>query len=94
MLRVCIARPISRPAWGLLVAALAGLIVSSAGCGNVQHLGDGWISWTPPQPGEAWGWIAAFLVPGETHRVGRIRAGLVVQQIGFETPSGDDGEPK
>jgi hypothetical protein len=31
---VCIARPI--PAWGLLVAALAGLIVSSGGCRSVQ----------------------------------------------------------
>jgi hypothetical protein len=31
---VCIARPIL--AWGLLAAALAGLLVSSAGCGNVQ----------------------------------------------------------
>jgi hypothetical protein len=31
---VCIARPIR--AWGWLVAALAGLVVSSAGCGNVQ----------------------------------------------------------
>ena len=34
MLPVCIARLI--PAWGLLVAALAGLIVSSAGCGTLQ----------------------------------------------------------
>jgi len=33
-LPVCIARLI--PAWGLLVAALAGLIVSSAGCSSVQ----------------------------------------------------------
>jgi len=40
------------------------------------------------------GYVAAFLVPGETHRVGRIRGGLIVQQIGFETPSADDGEPK
>jgi hypothetical protein len=32
------------------------------------------------------GYVAAFLVPGQTHRVGRIRAGLLVQQIGFETP--------
>jgi hypothetical protein len=34
VLLVFIARPIR--AWGLLVAALAGLIVSSAGCGNAQ----------------------------------------------------------
>jgi len=134
---------------------------------HLEHLGDGWISWTPQQPGEAWGWmsgpsalvvlparggdfvlrgsvpsqarlpiegyveilgglqhpfrleqagvfeirlprspagrveepsadgyIAAFLVPGETQRAGRIRAGLMVEQIGFEAPSGDDGEPK
>jgi hypothetical protein len=40
------------------------------------------------------GYVAAFLVPGETHRAGRMRAGLLVQQIGFEAPNGDDGEPK
>jgi hypothetical protein len=38
---VCIARPIPKwptkwPKWGLIFAALAGLLVSSAGCGNVR----------------------------------------------------------
>lgn len=36
------------------------------------------------------GYVAALVVPGETHRAGGIRAGLVVQQIGFETASADD----
>jgi hypothetical protein len=52
--------------------------------------------WSPPRgiaEPSADGYLAAFLVGGETQRVGKIRAGLVVQQIGFETPSGDAGEP-
>jgi hypothetical protein len=39
------------------------------------------------------GYRAAFFVGGERQRVGKIRAGLVVQQIGFETPGGDAAEP-
>jgi len=134
---------------------------------HAAYLGDGWISWTPEEPGQGWGWLpgpkallvlparvgdfvvrgwvpsdarlpidgyveivgglrrtfrleqggtfeirfpwspprgsaepsadgylAALLVGGERQRLGKIRAGLIVQQIGFETPSGDAGEPK
>jgi hypothetical protein len=25
---------------------------------HAEHLGDGWISWTPQQPGQAWGWLS------------------------------------
>jgi hypothetical protein len=134
---------------------------------HAAYLGDGWISWTPEEPGQGWGWLpgprallvlparvgdfvlrgwvpsdarlpidgyveivgglrrtfrleqagtfeirfawspprgsaepsadgylAALLVGGERQRLGKIRAGLIVQEIGFETPSGDAGEPK
>ncbi|MBW1688153.1 MAG: hypothetical protein JRS35_24205 [Deltaproteobacteria bacterium] len=53
--------------------------------------------WSPPRGTagpSADGYLAAFFVGGVKQRVGKIRAGLVVQQIGFETPSGDAGEPK
>jgi hypothetical protein len=50
-------------------------------------------SWSPRgglQEPTADGYVAALLVPGETHRAGGIRAGLVVQEIGFETAGDDD----
>jgi hypothetical protein len=53
--------------------------------------------WSPPRGiagPSADGYLAAFFVGGVKQRVGKIRAGPVVQQIGFETPSGDAGEPK
>jgi hypothetical protein len=52
--------------------------------------------WSPPLSiveSSADGYLAAFFVGGERQRVGKIRAGLMLQQIGFETPSGDIGEP-
>jgi hypothetical protein len=136
---------------------------------HAEYLGDGWISWTPEEPGKAWGWlpgprallvlpagagggdfvvrgwipaearlpidghveilggprrtfhleqsgpfeirfprspsqaiaepsadgyVAVLFVAGETQRARRLRAGPVVQQIGFETPSGAAGEPR
>jgi hypothetical protein len=33
-----------------------------------------------------------FFVGGQKQQVGKIRAGLMVQQIGFETPNADAGE--
>jgi hypothetical protein len=52
--------------------------------------------WSPPRGvagPSADGYLAAFFVGGVKQRMGKIRAGPVVQQVGFETPSGDAGEP-
>jgi hypothetical protein len=52
--------------------------------------------WSPPRGAagsSADGYLAAFFVGGVKQRVGKIRAGPLVQQIGFETPSGDAAEP-
>jgi hypothetical protein len=54
------------------------------------------LPWSAPheiREATADGYVAVLLVPGETHRVGRIRGGLIVHEIGFETRGGDDADP-
>lgn len=39
------------------------------------------------------GYVAVLLAPGETHRVGSVAAGLVVEAVGFEAPASGAAEP-
>lgn len=148
-----------RPVRALPDASTAPALLDFREARHAQSLGEGWISWTPPEPGKPGGWltgpsalavlparegelvlrgwvahaarlpiqghlelvgasryrfrlertgrfglrfpmprklrswptadgyVAVVLAPGETHRVGSIRAGLLVERIGFQSSS-------